>query len=165
MCPGALSIKLVLSQSKKQTMFPVAHTHCICANNLHFFNTYTWKNALNKMIFLPEHVENISYVYVVDQHIWDCFWLIWKTNSANDFPVSMILFLCAFHSVLLMQRFLIAVFLLIKWKIKNHIMDCGFWTYFWKHTCVFFYFGLYSPFWKVYLHHWSIMNLKWTHIV
>ena len=49
----------------------------------------------------------------------------------------MALFLCVFLPVVLIKRSCIAVFLSIKWKIKNYIAHSSFWTCYWKHTCFF----------------------------
>ena len=68
------------------------------------------------MIFQPEHAEDISDVYVVNQICESVSDLLVKQIWKRIGPLPMAMFLCVFLPVLLIKRLRIAVFLLIKMK-------------------------------------------------
>ena len=86
-------------------MFPVACAHCILAT----------KFAQAKMIFCPEHAEDISYVYTVNQIFVSVPDLLAKQISNRIGPSYLWhFFVCVFLPILLIKRLGIAVFLSIK---------------------------------------------------
>ena len=119
----------------KTSMFPAAHTHCILTTKFarsffSFFNDVCLKKKIikvekgntyqkkisNKMIFGPELAKDIKLSLCDKSNIWVCFCLA-KQISKSIGPYLWHCFCVLFF--LLIKRLLIAVFLLMKWKLRK----------------------------------------------
>ena len=140
-------------------MFPVEHALCIFTNKFaHSFfflpmcvlcihKSVKCRKTCQKIICRPEHAENTSSVYLLNQIFESVSDLFVKEISKRIWSPPIWLFVCVYLPVLLIKSLRIAVFLLIKLKIKfkKRIPHSSFWMYYWKHTC--YVFWLYTSYW------------------
>ena len=133
-------------------MSPIALVLCILTTKFPFFfndvwikKSFKWKKKTqipwggHKIIFRPQHAEDFSYVYVVHckSNIWACFRLFWETKT----PTHGIGFVCISSCSIdkkKKKRLHIAVFLLIKGKVKKHVRHSSFLMCYWKKRITFY---------------------------
>ena len=131
------SIELLLQQShkngtkhlrpnKKTSVFPVARVHCILTTKLHVAFFFKWcvhkplkhrKNMLQNDFFWPEHAEDISSVYLLNQTFESVSDLFAKERSKRIWPLPIQLFMCVYLPVLLIKKIAHCCFSI--YKIKN----------------------------------------------
>ena len=90
-----------------------------------------------KMIFWPEHAEDISRVYLVNQIFESISDLFTKEISKKDIIPPCITVCVCVSPCSIDKKCTLLYFYWKKFKIKKCIMHISFWIYYWKHTKYF----------------------------
>ena len=107
-----------------------------------FKNHWSAEKTCYKMIFWPEHAEDIMQLCLfVKSNIWVCFWLICKRNIKKVMIPNYCLFVYIFLFYSVIKRYAHCCFSIDKIKKKKKkpaSYIAVFWMYYWKHTWYFF---------------------------
>ena len=107
------------NKTKTKTMFPVARAHCILTTKFaHIFFLITC--IFDKPFSVEKHATKwyFNLNMLKTSNIWVCFWLICERNIKKDMTPTYII-VCNL-SCSIDKKLRIAVFLLLKLKVKMH---------------------------------------------